>query len=78
MSVPAALAVSLHLQAEQLRREAAKLRALTEQRDGLLVAREELSAALAAALLRAERAEGEAASLKVGVSAGVAAGSGEA
>ncbi|KAI3425379.1 hypothetical protein D9Q98_009143 [Chlorella vulgaris] len=53
--------------AEQLRREAAKLRALTEQRDGLLVAREELSAALAAALLRAERAEGEAASLKAQV-----------
>jgi hypothetical protein len=53
-------------QAEQLRREAARLRELEAARASLTARCEDLQAALAAAVARAERAEGEAASLKVG------------
>lgn len=53
-------------QVAQLRREAAKLRELTAQRDGLAAERQELAAALAAAVQRAERAEAEVATLRVG------------
>lgn len=61
------LSPCLPFQAAQLRREAAKLRELQQQRDGLAAEREELRAALAAATQRAERAEGEVATLRVGL-----------
>ncbi len=54
-----------HLQATRLRREAQKLRDLEAARDGLAARVEELRQELATALQRAERAEGEAANLKV-------------
>ena len=54
------------LQAARLCREAAKLRELQQQRDQLVGDKERLGQALAAALARADRAEAEAASLKVG------------
>lgn len=53
------------LQVAQLRREAAKLRELTAQRDSLAEERQQLQSSLAAAVQRAERAEAEVATLRV-------------
>lgn len=60
----------LNLQATRLRREAQKLRDLEAARDGLAARVEELRQELATALQRAERAEGEAANLRVRLKGG--------
>lgn len=53
------------LQVAQLRREAARLRELTTQRDSLAEERQQLQSSLTAAVQRAERAEAEVATLRV-------------
>ena len=62
----AALCYLICLQAAQLRRGAAKLRELQQQRDALAAEGAELRQQLAAAVHRAERAESEVTTLKVG------------